>query len=302
MNLPDDCAVTPSQLKQIRKHALNALQDADALGRFPTPISDVMAAAEVDVCEEHVFTETFLRRIRKRAGSALKSALSKVIGLLDSKSRLIYLDRTLLAVKQTFIKLHETAHAILPWQKNLYVIVEDCKLTLDPEISEEFDREANIFASEVLFQLDSFTQMVADDPFGIKVPIAASKKYGASIYATIRRYVTTNHRACAVVVINPPEMRKGDGFVATRRRVVVSREFNLMFGNIAWPEYFTPDDEIGVMIPILGRKMSKARSFGLCDCDGVMHECIGEAFTNTHQVFILILVAKTLKNKIVCLS
>ena len=44
----------------------------------------------------------------------------------------------------------------MPWQKDLYAVIEDSKNSLDPALADLFDREANVFASEVLFQLDGF--------------------------------------------------------------------------------------------------------------------------------------------------
>ena len=65
------------------------------------------------------------------------------------------------AVKQTFLKLHETAHAVLPHQRKLYAFVEDCEKTLSREVSEQFDRKANVFAADVVFQLDGLLEELA---------------------------------------------------------------------------------------------------------------------------------------------
>jgi hypothetical protein len=238
--------------------------------------------------------------MRRKAGTArgaLKRALSKVLGVLDAKARLVYVDRAVLAVKQTFLKLHEAAHAVLPWQRDLYAVIEDCEKTLAPEMSEEFDREANQFASEVLFQLDAFTTLAREKPFGIRVPLNVGKRFGASAYASIRRYVSTNDRACAVLVIDPPELAPGDGLVGALRRVEVSPEFERLFGSLSWPDTFTPSDSIGAMIPMGGKRMSAPRSMPLRDRNGVLHDCIAEAFDSKHQVFVLIHAAATLTKR-----
>lgn len=261
---PED-SVSLDELQPIRTHALKALKAAGALGCFPTPVSDVMEAARLTTSDEDVLSETFLARIRKKVsdvGGTLKRALSKVWGVIDVTARLVYIDKSVLAVKQTFLKLHEVAHVILPWQQKLYAVVEDCEKTLAPEISEHFDREANAFASEVLFQLDAFTREAADLPVGLKTPLKLSKRYGASLYSTIRRYVSTNHRCCAVLVLDPPDLRPGDGFVCNLRRAIASPSFEREVGHIEWPETLTPDDTIGEFIPI-GRKMC-GYSAGFC--------------------------------------
>lgn len=294
MTLPDDSFIETHQRHAIRKHVEKALKAADAIGRYPTPVSDVMEAARISVSEEQVLDERFLKWARRKAKSGLKKALSKIIGLFDVVARLVYIDHTIIKVKQTFLKLHETAHAVLPWQRDIYGAIEDCEKTLDPDISEVFDREANVFASDVLFQLDDFTKQVADLPFSIKVPLKYSAKYGASVYATIRRYVSTNHRACAVIVIDPPILKEYDGFIANLRRVISSTNFEMSFGVLRWPNQFTPNDQIGAMIPI-GRKMSSPRIILLRDSNSNLHECIAEAFATPYHVFILVHSTKTLK-------
>lgn len=200
------------------------------------------------------------------------------------------------------LKLHETGHAVLPWQRDIYAVIEDCSKSLDSQIADQFDREANVFASEVLFQLDGFGREAADSEFGIRVPLKLCRKYGASIYATVRRYVSKNTRACLVLVVNPPEIAGRHGFTATLRRVVASPLFIKMFGDMDWPAVFTPADEIGAMIPLGGRKMSRPREILLVDPNGVRHQCIAEAFTQTHQVFILIHAVRTMTKATVMLA
>jgi hypothetical protein len=294
---PDDYTLLGEQRRLVRRHAEYALRDAGALGRFPTPVADVMTAARVVVAEENLLDERFLARLRRTArgtGNALRRALQKVIGVLHVSDRIIYLDRAIHVAKRTFLKLHETAHAVLPWQRDIYVITEDCEKTLAPEIADQFEREASTFASDVLFQLDSFTEEARESALGILVPVRLSKRYGASIYMSIRRYVTENHRACAVLVMELPQFCQGRGFVAELRREVASPEFKRRFGQLAWPTTFDPDDEIGAMIPVGGRKMSRPREITLVDRNNVRHRCLAEAFTQGHQVFVLIHAAATL--------
>ena len=270
------------------------LEKADAIGRYPTPISDILDAANLIIAPEDAFGDGLLRRLRNKAGNALKRALSKVLGLFDARERLVFIDHSIHAVRQTFIKLHEAGHAVMPWQRDIYAVVEECERTLNPEVADLFDREANVFASEVLFQLASFSNEAADHEFGLLTPVRLSKKYGASIYASIRRYVSTSNTACTVLVLNPPEMTDSSGFQASLRRIVSSPEFEKLFGHLSWPSCFTPDDSIGAMIPIGGRRMSGPRSICLTDLNGTQHDCLAEAFTQTHQIFILIHSIKTL--------
>lgn len=297
MPRPDDSNLTPSQLARIRKEAERALREASVLGFLPTPTEQIMAAARVREVEEDVLNPTFIAKIlgkAEKAGHAIKRALSKVIGLFHASEGLVFLDQTLILVKKRFVRLHEAAHGFLPWQRPMYAVVEDCEKALDPETADLFDREANVFASEVLFQLDTFRDMAEEKPFEIWTPIGLATKFNASKYAAIRQYVAKNHRACAVVVLNMPELEKDVGFRATLRRAVQSTSFNAMFGQIQWKNSYTPDDDIGALVPVGHRRTSGKQQLGLTDTNGILHECVAESFTNKKQVFILIHAVKTL--------
>jgi hypothetical protein len=293
----DDHSLDEQQLARIRDRARRALQDASALGRFPTPVDDVVAAADHSVELNVEIDPTFLSKLRKKAGDALKRAVSKVFGALDVAARTMHLGRLVPPHKLPFLKLHELGHGLLEWQRDIYRVTEDCEKTLDPEVSEMFERESNAFASEVLFQLDSFASEAADLDFGLRTPLRLSKKYGASVYSTVRRYVSTNARACSVIVLDPPELVAGSGFKATVRRIVSSPSFAKRFGDLLLPEALTPDDDMGRLIPIDGRKMSRPRTMAFRDRAGARHECVAEAFAYKYYVFVLIYPRSVLTKK-----
>jgi len=291
---PDDCSLSAKQHSRIRKQAKLALQKADALGVFPTPVDDVMAAAELLVASEDLADESLLNQLRRQAGKTVRRALKKLLGVVHVVSRIVYLDKAVHIAKLPFLKLHETAHAVLPWQKDLYAVTEDCEMTIAPEVAEEFEMEANLFATEVMFQLDSFTEESAEQAFNILVPVRLSKQYGASVYSSIRRYVSIHPRACMVLVLEKPEIHSDLGFSCKIRRTLSSTSFQKQFGELSWPPYFSPSDEIGAAIPVNGKRMSGRRRITLIDQNGNKNQCLAEAFTNTYQVFILIHSVKTL--------
>lgn len=295
---PDDSSLTPAQLLNVRRHARRALLEADALGVLPTPVAHILAAANVEQVEDEVLNESFLSRLRSKAGHALKRALSKVLGVFDTKSNLVFVDQLLMPVKKRFVILHEAGHGFMPWQRAMYDLVEDCDQALDPVAADLFDREANLFASEVLFQNDTFAEMAADEKFEIWTPIRLAKKFDASLYASIRQYVSKNDRCCVVVVLNAP-VPSHDGFSATLRRVIPSTSFLETFGAYSWRSVFTPADPLGALVPLGARKSSGKRPLVLKDSNGLRHECIAESFTQTYQVFILIHAVRTLPPTIV---
>jgi hypothetical protein len=297
MARPDDSSLTPGQWARIRKEAERALREASALGVLPTPVEQVMAAAKVREVEEDVLNPSFVAKLMNKAeqaGLVIKRALSKVLGLFHASEGLVFIDHTLMLVRKRFVRLHEAAHGFLPWQRPMYAMVEDCEKSLDPDTADLFDREANVFASEVLFQLDTFRDMAEAESFSIWIPVRLAPKFNASVYASIRQYVTKNSRACAVVILNMPELEEGVGFRASLRRVEQSAAFAEMFGRYRWPESYTPDDELGALIPIGHRRGSGKRQLGMRDANGTLHDCVAEAFTTKRQVFVLIHAARTL--------
>jgi hypothetical protein len=305
MRRPDDCNLTPGQQATIRREAERALREAGALGVFPTPIDRIMSVANVEEVTEDLLSPGLLAKIRataEKAGGVLKRALSKVMGLFHASAGLVYLDQSLIEVKKRFVRLHESAHGFLPWQRPLYAVVEDCDKSLDPEAADLFDREANVFATEVLFQLDTFRDMAEGKPFEVWTPVRLAKSFNASIYASMRQYVSKNHRACAVVVLDMPEIVEGDGFRANLRRPVQSHSFTETFGENLWKAYYTPADDIGRLIPQGKMRSSGKRNLVLVDRNGIRHECIAESFTQRHQVFVLIHSTRTLTAKFVLLS
>jgi hypothetical protein len=297
MRRPDDCNLTPGQHRRVRKEAERALLEAGALGVFPTPMDRIMTVARVEEVKEDVLNPGFLAKLRAQAedaGHAVKRAVTKVLGLFHASEGLVFLNQTLMAVKKRFIGFHEAAHGFLPWQRPMYALVEDCEKALDGATAELFDREANVFASEVLFQLDTFHEMASSEVFEIWTPVRLASKFSASNYAAIRQYVSKNDRSCAVIVLNMPELIPGDGFRATLRRPIQSDRFTETFGNYPWKDAYTPDDEIGALVPVGKRRASGKRSLGMRDTNGVLHDCIAESFSTGHQVFILIHAVRTL--------
>lgn len=297
MQRPDDSSLTPSQLARIRKEAERALREAGALGVFPTPVDRIMAVARVVEVEEDVLNPGFIEKLRAAAGKiggAVKSAASKILGLFHASDGLVFLNQSMIAVKKRFVRLHETAHGFLPWQRPMYAVVEDCEKSLDGATADLFDREANVFASEVLFQLDTFRDMAESSAFEIWTPVNLARRFNASNYASIRQYVSKNSRACAVVVLNKPELIEGDGFRASLRRPIQSQKFTEFFGAYPWKDVYTPDDDLGAFVPLGRQKSSGKRSLVLVDRNGVSHDCVAESFFTGHQVFILIHAVKTL--------
>ncbi len=297
MMLPDDCSVSAEQLVAIRAAADRVLRDGGGLGVFPTPVDDIMRAAKIEIVpiaiDEGYLSQ--LRRTAEKAGRALLSAMSKVLGVFDPRSRVAFIDPETPEPKLPFLKLHEGGHAVLPWQ-SIFGLFEDCRMTLDPFVKAQFEREANVFASEVLFQMDVFSQEAADLEFGMKAPLQLAKRYGASIYATTRRYVTASGRICAVLIFNPPVPGPAGSLIHVLRRVVASPTFLARFSTISWPSEIGSNDRFSWLIP--ANRMTRPRTISFNDVAGDPHEFVAESFKTKHQTLVLIHATSTLRRQI----
>lgn len=303
MTKPDDSTLALDDLIAIEKRASQLLDKADAWDRFPIPIEDILAAANVKVASHSLFDPAniiaYLKGKASTAATNIKSAISKVWGLYDAAENLIHVDGSVVPARQTFLKLHETGHHDIPTHKRLFRFFQDCEKTLAPEIADQFEREANNFARFTLFKGDVFMQHAADSAFEIRTPIKLAKKFGASVYASAREFARTNPRACAVYVLESVELVQGDGFRAKVRRIEPSAKFRTQFG-VPSDTVITPSHNLGSLVPI-GRKMTKPTTFSMTDRNGDAHECIGEAFDTTYNILILIYPVKALAGSTIIL-
>lgn len=292
----DDSSLDPEQLRVVQAAARRALDRASGWGVFPTPIADILEAAKIKVAPHSAFDPRrlveYLIGKAERTASTLKSAISKAFAICDTTASLIHIDQTVRVSKQNFLKLHETGHHELPTHRKLFRFFEDCEKTLDPDIADLFEREANNFARFVLFQGNRYRDAAADCPFGIKTPIKLAATFGASIYASCREYARSNHRACAIYVLEPITDSAHSGPSATVRRIEVSASFAQQFG---YPDdtVVTPHHSLWRVLPV-GRKMTRPTAISMTDRNGQAYECFAEAFDTTFNVLILVYPVKAL--------
>jgi len=300
----DDSSLKPQDLLVIEQRAARLLDKADAWDRYPVPIDDLLATANVKVAAHNLFDPAnLLAYLKGKADAAvtnIKSAVAKVLGIYDAGENLIHVDHTVRPVKQTFLKLHETGHHDIPTHKKLFRFFQDCEKTLAPEIADQFEREANNFARFALFKGDAFMTHAADSAFEIKTPIKLAKKFGASVYASAREFARTNSRACVVYVLEKIEFVNDHGASAKVRRIETSPKFRAEFG-CPMDEVITLDHALGRLLPI-GRRMTRPTTLSIKNKNGDAHECVAEAFDTGYNVLILLYPVKALTALTIILS
>lgn len=300
---PDDSSLSPSEYSAIHRAATDLLNKASAWDRLPTPVPDLLSAAQLRIAPMSAFDPRALlrhaREFGERAASYVKSAIDKVRAIFDVHADVIHVDTSVTESKQNFLKLHEAGHKHIPHQSKIFRWIQDCDKNLSADVSDQFEREANIFATLVLFQDDRFAQMAADSAFGIKVPIALSTRFGASIYASLREYVRRNHRACAVIVLNPTETCPVLGMRSEVRRTELSSLFQARFGQLQLPDTIDRISPLAEFIPLGGRKMSRPATLSFEDKNGDIVEFVAEGFATPYNSFILIHAKTDLRRSII---
>ncbi|WP_419857166.1 ImmA/IrrE family metallo-endopeptidase [Candidatus Palauibacter irciniicola] len=287
---PDDSRLDPADLRAVEEQARRLLDRADAWNEFPVPVDDILSAAKVHVDQTGAFDPaTIISYVKGKTADTralVKTAISKVFGVYDATAAVIHIDDTLVEAKQTFLKLHEVGHHDLPWHRKVFRFFQDCRKTLDPTVADQFEREANNFARFLLFKDRAFAENAADFPLEIKTPMTLAKRFGASVYASVREYARTNPSPCLVLVLNGLEATEDAGPRATVRRIEPSPSFLARFGRPSI-EAMTPDHPLWPVIPI-GRRMTRPMSLSFTDANGQPHECVAEAFDTTYNILILL--------------
>lgn len=292
----DDSSLDPDQLRAVHLAARRALDRASGWGIFPTPIPDILEAANLKIAPASAFDPRrimeYLIGKAESAATALKSAISKVFGIYDADEFLIHIDHNVRESKQNFLKLHEAGHHELPTHRKLFRIFQDCEKTLEPETADLFEREANNFARFVLFQGDGYRDVAADYKLEIKTPMKLAGKFGASIYASCREYARTHQRSCVVYVLEPIKYCDKTGARAEVRRIEASPSFQQQFGRPT-EQVITLNHSLGRVLPV-GRRMTRPTTISITDRNGQAHECIAEAFDTTFNILILVYPIKAL--------
>lgn len=245
--------IDPFSKKEIDKISNEILKHSEAYDIFPTPIDKILSYTELRIAGD-IDLSNIDSNILSQLTGTLKSTLEKIRGFLDREEKTIYLDLSQSNNRQSFIKLHETGHEVLPWQNEILKYLDNDS-TLDINTKEAFESEANYFASAMLFQQDRFFTEMTKLPLSIESPMYLAKKFGASNHAAIRKYIECSKSRCALLVLKNISP-KGMTPICEIRNYFQSTSFTQEFGEITW------NDKLGYLWPFVqdyyhGRKFNK---------------------------------------------
>ncbi|KAF0146056.1 MAG: hypothetical protein FD156_424 [Nitrospirae bacterium] len=226
----------PDSESEISKIAERAIKRAGAMEVLPTPVDDlVKAAAIMEVQSPEELKESFFARLTKSAQETFKYAIQKVRGIADLRDRINYIPQNGNPCRNLFPKAHEFGHQIIPWH-NINTTYLDDDYTLSPDVETDFDREANFFASEVIFQGKSFRVHALDYVASLHAVFRLSEMYGASKQATIWRYIEEQDEAIAVAQYYPIDSTDEHGNHFLRHwKTIPSKKFIKKYEDIELP-------------------------------------------------------------------
>jgi hypothetical protein len=230
--------------REIARLTDRLLRKADAYGRFPTPVSDILNAAELTEAPDSFLSETSIAQAPAHLRGALRRLSGKVHALLDRRTREVHVNPAVELIGQgAYKRLHETSHHLFAWQHiddGEFGFADD-ESTLSRQTNILFEREANQGAAELLFQRERFAEVAAQYAVGCGTVIELSQTFGSSRHAAFRRYVETHRGAIAGVVLGRGPCG-AEPLAFRRREAVCSALWRERFEHPAlWPRVLRTD-------------------------------------------------------------
>lgn len=196
---PADLPLDPEALRLVRGYTTALLREADAIGRRPTPLEDVQAAARLVLTEELTLDPNDKARLRERFGRWVNLAWRRLQGSFDFRAEAIWVKPDLHPSKRRFVISHEIGHAIIPAHRESFAYVDDAS-RLPPFARDLFEREANQAAVEILLQGGQAVEEFDSSVPSLRSTCNLADEFGASIVATTRYVVENSRRSVALAL------------------------------------------------------------------------------------------------------
>jgi IrrE N-terminal-like domain len=280
MRTPPQLAV-PSSADAVTAEVRRLLRAAEVRSELPTPKARILACAQLIETGELDLAE-YEQSISERTLNFFYRAMNKVRGLLDRRTRIIYVDPQLHDLRKTFVTYHEVVHRIVPWQHIEHTEDDDDTLSMSCETL--FESEANYGAADILFQCDRFEVEARDLDLSVASALYLSGRYGASCHASLRRFVERNLRPCLLLVLKATSRINADGktsFIISHS--IPSPSFILEFGDPFSNLFVNPDHQLGGIL-----NDGLQGEVDLSDVRGFCRRCTVECFSNQYSFFAMI--------------
>jgi HTH-type transcriptional regulator, competence development regulator len=189
--------------EEIAGFARALLLEADALGKRPTPLDDLRAAADLVRVGEIELTPRDRAKLAARFGRWVELGWHRLRGALDYRTKSVWIKPELHPKQKRFTLSHEIGHAILPAHRETFAVVDDPR-SLAPEVRALFEQEANYAAAQLLFQCGQLREEADASPITLERLCDYAELFGASIVSTVREVAESSEQDVAVAIAYQP--------------------------------------------------------------------------------------------------
>ncbi len=275
----------PESTLDLDKIVDNLLEVAGVGSRVPTPQKDILDCVQL-VEAGNLDLENYRRSIGDRARALLTSGMNKVLGLLDTREKIVHITAHTPPTRRNFVFFHEIGHRIIPWHHMDYDYFEDDKNILRRDIKGQFEAEANYTSSRLIFQGQRFQKEARDYELSIKTALFFSERYDSSYHSTLRYYAETHNGPCTLLVLlDSGDINPNDGSKIYKLWYSVASEKFIKKYDTNFLERFGNDFEFirGLKKDGVFRGEINLRMLDGTDARGQI-----ESWTNQYEVFVLI--------------
>lgn len=273
--------------QRVHKLAEAALQRADVVGEFPTPMLAVQQALDI---HHRIDVASLPDEIRATKPSVLK----RILGAVWFQERTVFMDTSQSEPRQLFTDAHEASHVMCPWHAQTLAVIDTEDELVRRTSLELLEAEANLGAGALIFQGGRFHRHALEGQVSIRAPLELARHYGASRTAAVHYYAQEHPDAVALLVAG--RFCQHDGAVPVWRSVE-SPTFAKRFGRLT---DLLPSGRLRVIgdgpdAPLAGI-IQQARlavdppqvDLSVPDRDQTQHPFIAEAFYNQHVNLVLV--------------
>ena len=196
------------ELDDLAERLLDASGCRDIL---PTPLEQIAAIKNLELVTEDDSIFNYMKRLPKKAKKNFISATEKLRGASDLRNSIIFVptntNRT--STRARFATGHEIAHQFIDWHHISPHGYLDDEKTLSPQITDEFEKEANYLGTSLIYQGDAFIRKTRSVKPTISAILEFAQMHDASFMATAWQFVNASDESVVVGFYYPRDTHLG---------------------------------------------------------------------------------------------
>jgi hypothetical protein len=278
--MDDQFAKHLARRRQIPGLVERALRDAGVADVFPTPLEELQRVIGIEQVVD-------MAELPDPVAAKKPSRWKRILGALLYREKTIFVDFSQGEERSNFTEAHETAHQLIPWHEDAFIL--DHEETLFRDVREGLEDEANYGATALIFQNGRFHKRALEHERSISTPILLARDYRASRHVTIRHYVELHPEPLALLIAG----RFTHNGALPIWHALESDAFREKFGVVG---RFFPDQRLDhppSLVELVGEAMKTSMKPPSCrikvsDLRGEHRPFTAEAFFNRYCVFVML--------------